>query len=108
MELFWWVASQLSCESGWPCRGTTASCGDSSSASSTSTASSAAATTAATAAATATEWDGLDRKACDCGCRCGGLCLCAGHGVRCENLWGGCNVLSLVGGIFRVGQFSFG
>src|SRR6266702_1078928 len=101
VEFFGWIASQFSCESGWPCWGSTASCGDSSSASSTSTSTSASATATATATATA-EWDGLDRKSCGCGCCCGGLGLCTGHGVGCKNLWGGCNVLPFVGGIFRV------
>src|SRR6266702_977673 len=91
VEFLGWIASQLSCESRWPCWGSTASCGDSSSASSTSTAASATA-----------EWDGLDRKSCGCGCCRSGLGLCTSHGVGCKDLWGGCNVLPFVGGIFRV------
>src|SRR6266702_965224 len=31
VEFLGWIASQLSCESRWPCWGSTASCGDSSS-----------------------------------------------------------------------------
>src|SRR6266702_3614951 len=102
VEFFGWIASQLSCESRWPCWGSTASCGDSSSASSTS------ATASATATATATaKWDGLDCKSCGCRCCRGGLGLCTSHGVGCKNLWGGCNVLPFVGGSVRVGKFSF-
>src|SRR6266702_8864584 len=85
VEFLGWIASQLSCECRWPCWGSTASCGDSSSASTSSS-----------------SWDGLDRKARGDRCGCGGLCLGASHGVGCEDLWGGCNVLPFVGGIFRV------
>src|SRR6266702_1402157 len=51
VEFLGWIASQLSCESRWPCWGSTASCGDFSSASSTSTAASATASATATASA---------------------------------------------------------
>src|SRR6266702_2312368 len=90
VEFLWWVASQFSCECGWACRGTTASCGDSSTAASP-----------ATATATA-QWDGLDCGAGGCWCRCGGLCLGACHNVGCARLWSRCNLLPFVGGIFRV------
>src|SRR6266704_3103930 len=78
-------------------------CVGSASSTSTTASATASATATATAAATATaEWDGLDRKSCGCGCCRSGLGLCTSHGVGCKDLWGGCNVLPFVGGIFRV------
>src|SRR6266571_4137560 len=97
VELFGWIASQLSCECGWSCWGSTATCRDSSS---STTSTSASTTTTATATA---KWDSLDHKAGSCWCRCGGLCLGTCHGIGCEDLRGGCNVLSFICGVFCVG-----
>src|SRR6266702_2766257 len=95
VEFFWWVASQFSSEGGWSSGGSTCSCGDSSTASATATAT-ATTTAATTASTTASKRDGLDCKACGCGCCCGSLCLGTCHCVRCEDLWGGCSLFSLV------------
>src|SRR6266702_4068866 len=90
VELFWWIASQLSCE----CRG---SCRNSSSASSSTTASASAAPTATA------KGNSLDSEAGSCGYCCGGLRLGACHDVGREDLWGGSCLLSLVCGVFGVG-----
>src|SRR6266702_1657867 len=111
MQFFWWVASYFPSECGWCRRYSTTASSSTSATSATSaatTSTTSASTTAASACSQGNALDGESASTSGCGDGCGGLCLCAGHGVGCEELWGGCYLLPFVGGIFRICQFSFG
>src|SRR6266702_4459909 len=102
VKLFGWIASQISCECGWACRGSAAS-------SSTTTSATSASSTSSTTSACG---NSLDSEATTTSHCCGSLCLCGRHGVLLED-WGerfGCGLFSFVGGVCGlvfVDQFPF-
>src|SRR6266702_4727043 len=97
VEFFWWIASQFSSECGGCCRKSAASSTTSS-------------TTATASASTSTYWDSVNGESTSrggYGYGGSGLCLCTGHGIGHENVRGGCDLFSLVCGVFSVFEFSF-
>src|SRR6266702_699034 len=119
VKLFGWIASQISCECGWACRGSAASSSTTASATSwwSSRDSSSASTTSATSASSTSSTtsacgNSLDSEATTTSHCCGSLCLCGRHGVLLED-WGerfGCGLFSFVGGVCGlvfVDQFPF-
>src|SRR6266702_3364379 len=103
VEFFWWIASQFSSECGGCCRDSAAS----STASSASSTSSSTSSTTATASAYQDSMNGESTSRGGYGYGGSGLCLCTGHGIGRENVRGGCDLFSLVCGVFGVCEFSF-